>query len=150
MRTTIAVWTTLMTLGLVVHAQDTEKKIAMRDLPPAVQEAVKQQTKTATLRGLTTEVEEGRTVYEAEFKVGGRTKDITYDSAANILSTEEEIDLAKIPAPARAAIRKAAAGGTLVLVEDVTEGTARFYEAHIKRGGKETEFKVDAAGKTVQ
>src|SRR4029079_5720286 len=110
MRTTIAVWTNLMTLGLLGHAQDTEKKIAMRDLPPAVQEAVKQQTKTATLRGLTTEVEEGRTVYEAEFKVGGRTKDIPYDSAANILSTEEETDLAKIPAPARAAIRKAAAG----------------------------------------
>jgi len=150
MRTTIAICAGLFALELLVHAQDTEKKIAMRDLPPAVQQAVKEQRKTATLRGLTTEVEDGKTVYEAEFKIDGRTKDITYDAAANILSTEEEIDIAKLPAPASAAIRKAAAGGTLVLVEDVTEGTTRFYEAHIKRAGKEFEFKVDAAGKTVQ
>jgi hypothetical protein len=136
--------------GIGAWAQDTEKKVKMQDLPPAVQQAVKAESRNATLQGLATEVEDGKTVYEAEFKVAGHGKDITFDVNGKVVSTEEEIDIAKIPAPAGAALKKAASGGKLLLVEAVTEGTSKFYEAQIEKAGKKSEVQVDAAGKVVK
>ncbi|MBI3682365.1 MAG: hypothetical protein HY235_18455 [Acidobacteria bacterium] len=63
------------------------------------------------------------------------------------MSVEEEVALASIPAAAREAIQKSTGKGRLLLVETVTEGVATFYEAHIRKDGKETEVKVDASGK---
>jgi len=47
-----------------------ERKIAMKDLPPAVQQAIKDQG-GATVRGLAKEVDKGKTLYEAELTVNG-------------------------------------------------------------------------------
>jgi uncharacterized membrane protein YkoI len=127
-----------------------EKKVTMKDLPAPVQRAVEQAGKDATLRGLSAEVEDGKTLYEAEYRVGKQSKDVTFDAQGQVVSTEEETDLASIPAPAAAAIRKAATGGTLQLVETVKESGTTTYEAHIGKGGKTIEVKVDAAGKPVR
>src|SRR5258706_14767857 len=77
----------------VIFAADTEKKVKMKDLPAAVQQDVKEQSKGATLKGLATEVENGKTVYEAELSVGGHGKDVTFDADGKIVSVEEEVAL---------------------------------------------------------
>ena len=46
-----------------------ESKVKMGSLPPAVQQAVKEQSQGAKLVGLAKEVEDGKTLYEAELKV---------------------------------------------------------------------------------
>ena len=51
------------------------KKVNMADLPAAVQAAVKEQTKTASLVGLSMEVEKGRTMYEVETKMSGKSRE---------------------------------------------------------------------------
>ena len=131
-------------LALGVWAADT--KVKMADLPPAVQAAVKEQTKNATLVGLAKEVEKGKTLYEAETKVNGKTRDISFDSAGKIVSVEEEVEISSIPAAARTAIEKKAAGAKIKLVETVTEGGKTWYEAGIEKGGKSSEFSVNADG----
>jgi len=131
-------------------AQESETKVSMKDLPPAVQAAVKEHSKGATLKGLTKEVENGATRYEAELKVNGRTRDVTFDEAGKIVSVEREVPLASIPAAARDAIQKSTGKGKLLLVETVTESGTTFYEAHIRAGGKEIEVKVDATGQPVK
>jgi len=134
----------------LLEAQDTETKVQMKDLPRAVQAAVKEQSKGATLVGLAKE-QEGTTIrYEAEMKVNGRTRDVTFDEAGKIVTVEQEVDIAGIPAPARAAIQKSVGKGKLELVETVTAGTTTYYEAHIHFDGKEVEVKVDAHGQTVK
>ena len=130
--------------------EETETKVKMQELPPAVQEAVKAQSKGATLRGFSKEVKDGRAFYEAEMSVKGRTRDLTFDAQGTIVSDEQQTSLSEIPAPARAAIQKAATGGKLTLVEKVSEGSSTFYEGHITKAGKEIEIKVDANGKTVE
>jgi uncharacterized membrane protein YkoI len=137
-------------LATQLTAQDSETKVTMRDLPAAVQAAVKEQSKGATLKGLTKEVENGQTRYEAELKVSGRTRDVTFDETGNIVSVEQEVSLASIPAPAQEAIKKSIGKGKLLLVENVTEGGTTFYEAHILKDGKEIEVKVDVAGQPVK
>jgi uncharacterized membrane protein YkoI len=132
-------------------AQDPgEKKVKMQDLPAAVQQAIKEHSKGATIRGLATEIEGGKRVYEAELTVQGHAKDLTFDEHGTIVSTEEETPLAKIPAAAGTAIRKAAANGKVLLVETVTEGGKTFYEAQISKGGKKSEVQVTASGQTVK
>jgi uncharacterized membrane protein YkoI len=129
---------------------DSEKKIQMKDLPPTVQQAVKEQSQGATLKGLTKEVEKGKTTYEAELTVNGHGKDVSFDAAGKVVSVEEEVALTAVPEPARAAIQKAAGAGTVKKVESVTENGAAFYEAAISKGGKTSEFKVDAKGTAVK
>lgn len=138
----------LALMSAVVFAGET--KIAMKDLPPAVQKAVAEQSKGAVVRGLTKEVENGKTEYEAELTVNGHGKDIAFDAAGNVTSVEEEVALASIPAAARAAIEKAATGGKVKKVENVTEHGKSFYEAAITRGGKNSEIQVDASGAKVK
>lgn len=130
-----------------LYAADT--KVKLEDLPSSVQIAVKEQTKAATLAGLSKEVENGKTMYEVETKVDGRSRDLMLNEAGKVVSVEEEIDLDSIPAPAKAAIQKRAAGGTVEKVEKVTEGSKVSYEAALKsKRGKKSEAAVNADGST--
>jgi hypothetical protein len=70
------------------------------------------------------------------------------DQAGAAVETEEEVDTDALPAPARAALQKRAAGGTILKVEKVTAGNIVSYEGTIKgKSGKTTEYAVTAAGK---
>jgi uncharacterized membrane protein YkoI len=121
--------------------------VKMEDLPPAVQKAVKEQTKDATLVGLSKEKEKGKTFYEAETKVSGKTRDLLFDATGSVVDVEEEVDLASIPAGAKAAIEKKSAGGTIEKVETVTHGSTVSYEAAIKtKAGKKIEYSVNPDG----
>ena len=75
---------------------------------------------------------------------------MTFDEAGKIITTEEEVALASIPAAARDAIQKSVGKGKVTLVETVTGGGTTFYEAHARKGGKEIEVKVDASGNPVK
>jgi uncharacterized membrane protein YkoI len=122
-----------------------ERKIAMKDLPPAVQQAIKDQG-GATVRGLAKEVDKGKTLYEAELTVNGHSKDIMFDEQGTMVSVEEESALDQIPPAARTAIEKATGSGKVSAVEKLTEGGHVFYEAQVTKGGKTSEVKVDASG----
>jgi uncharacterized membrane protein YkoI len=124
-----------------------DKKVKLESLPPAVQAAVKEQTKNATLVGLAIEKEKGKTRYEVETKVNGKTRDLLLDQTGSVVETEEEVDLDSIPAEAKAAIQKRAAGGNVSKVEKLTAGASVAYEAAIKtKAGKNIEYVVNADG----
>jgi uncharacterized membrane protein YkoI len=127
-----------------------DNQIKVQDLPPAVQKTVTEQTKNATLAGLMKEVENGKTVYELETKVNGHGRDLMIDAAGAVLSVEEEVALDGIPAGARAAIQKQAAGGKVTKVEILTEGKVVSYEAAVVKNGKTSEIAVKADGSAVK
>ncbi len=132
---------------LFTAAAVADTKVKMEDLPAAVQKAVKEQTRSADLVGLSKEVEKGKTMYEVETKVNGKSRDLLLDSTGAVVEVEEEVDLNSVPAAAKAAIEKKAAGGTIKKVETVTKGSAVSYEAAIKtKAGKNIEVGVNADG----
>jgi len=134
--------TGLAALGAAVIAQET--KIGMKDLPPAVQKAVKEHTKGAEVRGFAKEVEEGKTFYEAETKVNGRTRDLLFDPSGQLVEIEEQMSLDAVPAAVKAAFE---AAGRVSKVESVTNGKTVTYEAVIEKDGKKSEVMVDRDGK---
>jgi len=124
-----------------------EKSTTMSKLPVPVQQAIKSYVadNKATLRGLSSETEDGRKLYEAELRVDGKSRDVTFDQSGQVVLVEQEIALADVPAPARSAITKAAGKSRITMVESLTENGKQFYEAHLA-GGKTKEVKVDASG----
>ena len=123
-----------------------EKKVKMKDLPAAVQKTVQEQTKGAQLKGVSKEVENGKTLYEAETVVNGRSRDYVIDEAGTVVEIEDEVTLDSIPAPAKAAIEKSAGSGKILKVESVTKGTIVTYEAELLKAGKKSEVAVAADG----
>jgi uncharacterized membrane protein YkoI len=124
-----------------------ERKIKLTDAPPAVQQAIKDATKDATLVGVSTDVENGKTEYEAETKVNGHGKDITFDENGKLLATEEEVTLDSLPAAAKAAIEKQTGGAKIRKIEKITKGDGSVvYEAGITKNGKRSEVLVGPDG----
>jgi uncharacterized protein YpmB len=131
-------------LGVVAAA---EKKLQMKDLPPAVQTTVQDQTKGAEIRGISSETEKGKLTYEIETVVNGKHRDFLVDAKGAVTEVEVETAIESIPAAAKAAIEKKAAGGKIAMVETVTRGSATLYEAtYTDKGGKKHEFAVKADG----
>jgi uncharacterized membrane protein YkoI len=135
-------------MGLAAMTQASEQRVKMEDLPPAVQATVKAQSQGATLHGLSKEVENGKTLYEAEMVVNGHGKDVEIDSSGAVVAVEEEVALSSLPAAARAAIEKSAGNGKVLKVEAITHGGSLVaYEAQVNNAGKRSEVRVDPQGR---
>lgn len=142
--------TWVIALALCASAPAAEKKIQMSDLPPAVRQAVQEQTKGAQIKGLSMEKENGRTEYEVETLVDSKSRDLTFDATGAVVEVEQEVGIDTLPAAARAAIEKRATGGKIVKVETVTRGSATTYEAQYTKGGRSHEVGVRADGSPVK
>ena len=123
-----------------------ETSVKMKDLPPAVQKTVAEQTKGAQIKGLSKEIEKGKTMYEVETVLNGKARDLLIDANGGLVSVEEPVAMDAIPAAAKAAIEKLAAGGKVKSVESVTKGRVVSYEAVIVKGAKKSEVVVAADG----
>jgi uncharacterized membrane protein YkoI len=63
---------------------------------------------------------------------------------------ETKVSMDKIPAAARDALLKAAAGGPILDVVQETEQGQTVYEAHVRKGNEVMGFTVDANGKLLE
>src|SRR5436853_6846887 len=93
-------YATLKLIGVVVvallfamGASAQEKKIKKSDMPAAVQKAADEQSKGATVKGYSTEVEGGKTTYEVELTVNGHSKDVIMSPEGAAVEAEEEVTL---------------------------------------------------------
>jgi uncharacterized membrane protein YkoI len=119
----------------------------LKDLPAAVQKTVQETIKSGEIKNISKEVEKGVTQYEIETMLNGKHRDFEVDATGKLLVVEEEADIATIPAPAKAAIEKRAAGGKIVMVELFMRGGDTLYEAaYTSKNGKKYEVLVKADG----
>lgn len=140
--------TTLLVVLLTCAAIAAEKPVKMKDLPAAVQKTVQEQIQGADLKGLSKEVENGKTFYEAETMRDGKSRDILMDTSGQIIEVEEATTLESVPAPVRTALQKVAGKGKIVKVETVTKGGVVSYEAVVSKNGKKSEVALSADGAT--
>lgn len=137
--------------SLVVTASAQEKTLKKSDLPAAVQKAVDEQSKGATIRGYSSETEGGQLQYEVEMTVHGHSKDVTIAPDGKVLEIEEQVVLDSLPAAVRDALRKKAGAGTITKVESLTKhGTLVAYEAKVHTGDKHSEVQVGPDGKPLE
>jgi hypothetical protein len=133
--------------AIVAVGQDTEVKIARKDLPAPVEQTVREQSKGAVVRGFAREVKSGETFYEVELSVKGIKKDVLLDPTGKVVEVEEQVTLNSLPAGARNEIVKQAGKGKILMVESITKDNVLVgYEAHVKSAGKIFEIKVNPDG----
>jgi len=123
-----------------------ETRVQMKDLPEPVQKTVKELLKTAKLRGLNREVENGKTSYEAETTLNGKSRDVEMDASGAVIEVEEAADLGSIPEAAQKTCGLRPGAGKILKVESVTKDSTVTYEALIEKNGKKSEVAVSADG----
>jgi hypothetical protein len=145
---------TLAMTGLLVGAvtcsvvQAQSKKVERSQLPPAVEKTVVTESRGAAIRSFSTEVEDGKRVYEAALTINGHARVLGIDEQGNLLETEDEVSLDSVPPAVKAALTKAAGKGTIEKVETLTKkGKLVAYEADVKTGTKRFEIQVGPDGK---
>ena len=127
-----------------------EKSIRRSDLPLAVEKALQQQVKGATIKGFATETENGHLVYEAELIVDGHTKDVQFDANGTLQEIEEEVSFDTLSPQVKAALTAKAKGGTVRKVESLRKKDKLVaYEAQIDKGGRHREIQVGPNGETL-
>lgn len=143
-------WTRVLATAIVIVAasglaRGADQKATMKNLPPAVKATVEAESKGATIKGISSEKENGKTVYELETLVNGRTRDLMIDSAGKVYLVEEQLDIDKAPAAVKAALE---ARGKIVALESVVENGKTRYEGQVRtKAGKKVALEVDADGK---
>ena len=124
-----------------------EKKLALKDLPPAVQTTIQGELKGAEIKNIGKETEHGVAQYEVETMLDGKHRDFNVDTKGKLLVVEEETTIDSIPAAARAAILKKVADGKLGMVElFMRDGETMYEAAYTGRNGKKHEVLVKADG----
>ncbi len=137
-------------LALTVCAVAKEKKINRTALPPAVEKTVQAQSQDATIKGFTTEVENGKRVYEAEMMINGHSRDIEIAPDGSLNEVEEEVAFDSIPANVQAALTAKAKGAKITKVESLKKQDKLVaYEAATLKGTKRGEIQVGPNGQTL-
>ncbi|MFY9609303.1 MAG: hypothetical protein WAU45_11905 [Blastocatellia bacterium] len=150
------IWTApalVLSLGLFftnTPACASEKPVKMKNLPEVVRKTVREQSKGATIQGLSKETEDGKIYYEVELKVNGHNKDVLIDSTGAVVEVEEEIGMGSLPVTVKAEIDRHVGAGKITMVESVSKNNVVVaYEAHIRTGKKYSEVKVGSDGQLI-
>lgn len=145
-RISVLFTSSLLAVFAVGIASGQDKAVKFKDLPPAVQQAAKEQSKGATVKGYAKEIENGKTEYEVQLVVDGQKRDVSINPEGKVLETESVVALNSIPDKAQDAIKKEAAGTKVEKVEEVKSDKPTVYEALIHQNGKKHEIRVLESG----
>lgn len=150
-KTLIALSISLILLPAVGSwARADEKRVKMKQLPKAVQQTVRAQSKGGRIREISRETENGNTYYEIELFINGRKRDVLIDSTGAVVEVEEEVSFDSLPQAVRAGIENHSEGGKVVFVESITRNDAVVaYEAQIKAAKTNLEVKVGLDGSLI-
>ncbi len=123
-------------------------KVTLAQMPEAVQKTIKAETAGGKIRGLYKETDEsGKTVYECESLVKGRTKDMNIAEDGTVLVCEQQMTIAEVPPSVRETMLSAAGKRKIRMIESVTKnGALAYYEAHVGIGKTLEEITVGLDG----
>ncbi len=138
---------TCAALAFSFSAAAQEGKVDCSALPPSVVKTSDSETKGATVKGFSTEREDGKRVYEAETTVNGHTRDIQVAEDGTLNEVEEEIAFESLADGVRKSLTAKAGGAKITKVESLTKGGKLVaYEAATLRGAKKGEVQVGPDG----
>lgn len=130
------------------HADHGEKKLALKDLPAPVQEAIlKSAGFNAVLYEFAVEKDGGKTIYEGTFAVDKVNHTVSVSETGAILEEEIDVDVKGLPAPVTdALLKRYGTAGTIKKAESVKAGDKSFFEVELVAGKEEHEIKLGADG----
>ncbi len=143
-----AVSAALAATVLILPALAQDKKLQKSDLPAAVQKTADEHSMGATVKGYSSEVEDGKLTYEVQLTVNGHGRDVAMDTNGVVLEIEDEVDINSLSAAVQDGLKKKAGAGKILKVESLTKKSKLVaYEAVVQDGTKRKEIQVGPDGK---
>jgi hypothetical protein len=127
-----------------------EKTLSAKRLPAAVQAAFHKAYPTAKIKGASSEVENGKTIYEVESVDGKINRDLLYSEDGSVIEIEETIALNALPDAVAKALKTETGKGKVEKAEKLTKGETIQYEFVVTSGKNKREVVIDPTGKIVK
>lgn len=140
----IAALITGLCVAVSANATVADKKVQLKDVPAAVQAAVREHARDSFIRAVLQESVNGKVMYEVETTREGKTRDLLFDAAGALMEVEEEMSIDEAPVAVKSAL---SAHGKVVKLESITKGSVVTYEAQIEVHGKRAEIVLDGTGR---
>ena len=148
--------TVLIALCLVCAAstalsfQDQKPKLTLDQIPAAARATIEKESAGAPLDQLKTEMQNGKTVYVAEWETDGDEVEIWVAEDGKVVAREVEISMSDVPPAVRATIEQQTKGAKVDQVEKFTRPDGKVvYEVEWMVEGKKREIVVAEDGKLV-
>lgn len=129
------------------QGEEKEESVSLAQCPPAVRQAITQYAAGSEIKKVEKGDVDGQMAYEFDLEKGGKTSEVTLLPDGQLLSTEEPVTQAEIPAAVWSTIQQQAADGKLVSMEKAVEKGKTVYEAVLEKGGKKREITVSPEGR---
>lgn len=127
-----------------------EKKLPPKKLPVAVKAAFQKAYPAAKIKGASTEVENGKIVYEVESVDGKLSRDLLFSEDGTVIEIEESVPLKALPDDVSKTLKSETGKGKVQKAEKLTKGGTIQYEFVIRSGRDRREVIIDASGKVVK
>ena len=126
-----------------------EKNVPCATLPAVVQTAVQREAAGGIFKGCVIDKGVGKTTFEAETMKDGRSRDVTFSAAGEVLEVEQEVGREQLPVPVATAIGAATRGAKVNKIESLSrQGKIVSYEAaYTTANGKTHESAFTPEGK---
>ena len=142
----IATFMTGLWIVMAADAMAADKKVQLKDVPKAVQAAVREHARDSLVRAVLEESVNGKVMYEVETTRAGKTRDLLFDAAGELVEVEEEMSIDAAPAAVKSVLN---AHGKVVTLESLTKTGVVTYEAQTEVGGKRVEILLDGTGRPI-
>jgi hypothetical protein len=141
----------VLVLFLVANARGQERHLNRSDLPLAVRQTADKESKGATIRGYTREIEGGKLEYEVATVANNLTRNVTIEPDGKVVEVEQEVALSALPEAVREGLQQKAGAGRITKVISIKERDALVaYEAKVLDAGKKSEVQVGPDGKVLE
>ena len=124
-----------------------ESKITKKELPPAVLKAFTTAYPKATIKGLSSEKEDGKTFFEIESVEGKTKRDLLYERDGSLVEIEAAIAAHELPDAVKTTIKREFPNGKVALAERTTKGNMVSYELRIMSGKSKVTLTINPEGK---
>jgi uncharacterized membrane protein YkoI len=149
-------------LGIAGAYAEREVKVALKDVPEAVRATIEKAAGGARIAEITREVEDGETIFEAEFVKDGKEIEIEVSESGKLLETErddfddnddededgeeQEVAWNDLPEPVRNTLSGLKESGMPVAIKRERENGFVVYEAEYAKDGRKREIELSENG----
>ncbi|HUI06818.1 MAG TPA: PepSY-like domain-containing protein [Verrucomicrobiae bacterium] len=126
------------------------QKVRLADLPTPVRATIDKEFPGARIDRIEKEKERGKIVYDVEANWKGKHVEMDVAGDGTVLTREESVPFASLPAAARAVAEKYFGSATGLQASKEVENSKTFYEVEGKKDGKKTALKLTEDGKQTE
>jgi hypothetical protein len=135
---------------LAVEATAKEKHITKKEVPPAVISAFDRAYPKTTIKGYSTETENGKTYFEIESMHGKQSLDVSYRPDGTVAEIEEGVAAKNLPVSVLKAVKAKYPKGRISKAEKKTLGTVVTYEMKVTTDKTHAGLEIDPTGKIIK